>query len=325
MSAVALMPRTRELRTLLEPFTRSAGLVDPTLRVDRMDLHGAAMRSWPIDDGRYEMRSNGDIEKLGPMLQATRAFTANYGGERVRIDENTRVAVGHEIARTHPNAFVPVGQPGAAARSRSATSTRQTTRPEPKPARAAVASPPEQPRHKVELRDTQSRTTVRVGSFAYTAIQEECLRMAPFQTLETGGLLAARTTQSWDTQMHVVDARGPGPKTQHRANAMRIDLDGADQLEREFAYAEAGIAEVGMWHTHPRGDATPSPDDLQTLADSLRYVSDRRGSGVYLGLIATPGRHGSWHFPRLAAYVVRRGERNNYVCQPALVKIAGQS
>jgi hypothetical protein len=125
---------------------------------------------------------------------------------------------------------------------------------------------------------------------------------------------------------YVVDARGPGRKSEHNVGAMRIDLTGDTQLERDFASAENDIGEAGFWHTHPSGNATPSPADLDTWADALRYTNKHRGSGVYLGIIATPGWRGLWHSPKLTAYVVRRGESeyHGYACEPAAVKIQGQ-
>jgi hypothetical protein len=284
----------------------------------------AVMRSWPIEGGRCEQRSNGDIEVINPMLQATRSFVATYGGERVEIDCDTRVAVGHEIARAHPGWFEPAeGLAAIGARSRSATPTRQARRPKPRPAKAAIAPPPQLRRHKVSLRDTQSRATVWISDFAYEVIEKECMRMAPFDNLETGGFLAVKTAHSWDQSIYVVDARGPGPRSEHKPNELRIDLTGDIQLERDFANAEASIGEGGQWHTHPSGGTTPSPPDLDTWADSLRYVSDHRGSGLYVGLIATPGWRGSWHSPQLTAYVVRRGESeyHGYVCEPAAVAV----
>jgi Prokaryotic homologs of the JAB domain len=330
MPALTPTRSTGELRTLLEPFTRSAST--GALRLDRIGLDGAAMRSWPIEGGRFEQRSNGDMIKIQPMLQATRSFVATYGGERVHIDCDTRVAVGHEIARAHPDWFEPADDlVTASARSHSTTPARPATRPKPRPARsvtmrpaaATIAPPPKMPRHKVALRETQSRASVTISEFAYEVIQKECLRMAPFHNLETGGLLAARTVRSWDTGVYVVDARGPGPRSKHKVNEFRIDLTGDVQLERDFASAENDIGEAGQWHTHPSANATPSPPDLDTWADALRYTNKHRGSGLYVGLIATPGWRGSWHAPHLTGYVVRRGESeyHGYVCEPAAVSV----
>jgi hypothetical protein len=299
------------------------------LRVDRIDLCGAVMRSWPIEGGQYEQRSNGDMIKVQPMLQATRSFVTTYGGERVEIDRNTRVAVRHDIALAHPDWFEPVDDQVAAG-SRSATLTptpkRRAPRPKPRPARATIAPTPKQRQYKVELRDTQSRASVTIGEFAYAVIEKECLRMAPFGNLETGGLIAARTARSWDTGVYVVDARGPGPRSEHKVNGFRIDLTGDVQLERDFASAENDIGEAGQWHTHPSGGATPSPPDLDTWADALRYTNKHRGSGLYVGLIATPGWRGSWRSPQLTAYVVRRGESeyHGYVVESAVVNVQGQ-
>jgi hypothetical protein len=61
-------------------------------------MEGAALRSWPVGDRRCEQRSDGTMVEYGSMLAATRAFTADYDGWKVRIDTDTRVAAGHEIA-----------------------------------------------------------------------------------------------------------------------------------------------------------------------------------------------------------------------------------
>ena len=96
--------------------------------------------------------------------------------------------------------------------------------------------------------------------------------------------------------------------------------------EGDFASAENDIGEAGQWHTHPSANATPSAPDLDTWADALRYTNDHRGSGLYVGLIATPGWCGSWHSPQMTAYVVRRGQSDyhGYVCEPAVVNVQGQ-
>ena len=55
----------------------------------------------------------------------------------------------------------------------------------------------------------------------------------------------------------------------------------------------------------------------------LRYVSDKRVSGLYLGIIATPRKQrGRWNFPQLR-YVIRRGGHNDFVCEPAVVGVRG--
>jgi len=55
----------------------------------------------------------------------------------------------------------------------------------------------------------------------------------------------------------------------------------------------------------------------------MRYVSDKRVSGLYLGIIATPRKQrGRWNFPQLR-YVIRRGGHNDFVCEPAAVGVRG--
>ena len=264
------------------------------------------------------------------MLAATKAFRARYDGELVDIDLNTRVCVGHPIALKHPDKFAPLvgvgpnaciaSHPaGATARARSATTTPLYL---PPTKRSAATIKPSPPQHRVVLRDTRSRTSVSISEFAYEVIERECMRFARFGDVETGGFLAGPVVQSRHRSISVADARGPGPKSEHKPRAMRIDFTGDYQLERDFAWAEANIGEAGFWHTHPGGGTKPSPADLDTWADSLRYIGAKRGAGLYLGILATERRQrGSWTFPKLSAYIVRRGERDGFLCEPAAVSL----
>jgi hypothetical protein len=333
MSALASPRSTRELRQLLEPFTRPASMAGRELRVDRVDLGGAVMRSWPIDGGRREQRGNGDIVELQPMLQATRSFVATYGGERVQINLDTRVAVGHEIARAHPGWFRPVDDPVAgAARSRSRSVTTKPRKPAPKATPAASrpktsVTPVERtPDADIVLRDTPGRATASISARSYQAIADECKRFAHLKDIETGGFLAGPTARSWDTSIQIMEACGPGARSKHLPNRMKIDLGGYADLERDFAWADADIGEIGFWHSHPSfGSTKPSQPDLAALADCWNHVQERRGAGLYLGLIASPSNeHGPWSSPRLDAYVVRRGEYKGLVCEPVPVNIWGQ-
>lgn len=335
MTMPATLPPTHRLREILEPFAEYAARISTptTVRVTPFDLEGAVVRSWPVGDGRCEQRSDGNMIELAPMLQATRAFTATYDGSKVRIDKHTRVVVGHDIALAHPDSFAPMigvglnarvaSRPAARARSATTTPTRRDSpslhRP---PAKRPAVAAPSPPQYRVELRDTESRAKVTISEFAYEVIERECIRFARFDDVETGGFLAGPVVQSWHRSISVTNARGPGPKSEHKPHELRIDLTGDVQLERDFAWSDANIGEAGQWHTHPSGGPTPSPPDLDTWADSLRYVSDKRGSGLYLGVIATPRKQrGHWNFPTLTAYIIRRGERSGFVCEPAVVSI----
>jgi hypothetical protein len=95
-----------------------------------------------------------------------------------------------------------------------------------------------------------------------------------------------------------------------RATDVGADLASAanDVGELAFGIPTRGLADLDMW------------------ADALCYVNEHRGSGLYLGIIATPGWRGLWHSPRLTAYVVRSGESeyHGYVADPADVNVQGQ-
>jgi proteasome lid subunit RPN8/RPN11 len=347
MTMPATLPPTSRLREVLAPFAEYAARnaerapsgepCPAVIRVTPFDMEGAAMRSWPVGDGQCEQRSNGDIEQIAPMLAAVKAFRARYDGELVDIDLNTRVAVGHAIARSHPECFAPLIGVGinaridpthaaATTRARSATSTASRIDSEPlyipKSTRPQVKrwlhAPDDIP---VVLRDTPGPVAVSVSESAYNVIKQECLRFADRRGVETGGYLAGNVLRSWDRSVNVCDATGPGPETEHGIGTISLDRSAAQAIPGNHAWTGEDIDELGWWHTHPEGAATPSPVDLASWSRALERIGARRGSGLYLGVIVTPSRSGSWHNPQLHAHVARRGERRGVVCESAAISV----
>ena len=129
----ATMP-TGRLREILAPFAEySARSGGPTLTVSRGDLDGAALRSWPVENGKYEQRSERRLWSRSRRCsrrprRSALATTASWS-----TSTWTHASPwGTTIALAHPDKFAPLvgvglnariaSQPaGDAARARSAT------------------------------------------------------------------------------------------------------------------------------------------------------------------------------------------------------------
>lgn len=104
--------------------------------------------------------------------------------------------------------------------------------------------------------------------------------------LETGGSLFGWTTESG---VIIACASGPGKGAKHRprsfepaARAVQASVDRvADSSDGRYSY-------VGSWHTHPCGDAVPSPIDLGT-ARSMSQQADLKLRRPLFLIVATTG------------------------------------
>lgn len=117
---------------------------------------------------------------------------------------------------------------------------------------------------------------------------------------ETGGALLG-----WrEGSEYVVDrVLGPGPDAKHGFSS--FEPDGSWQVEQgRNTYYESGrtVAYVGEWHTHPRGGAQPSFQDVATAREiaedeSFRAPFPLSAIAVRTGLLA---RRSGW---RLVVFV----------------------
>lgn len=107
---------------------------------------------------------------------------------------------------------------------------------------------------------------------------------------ETGGALLG-----WRNDTDIVVARilGPGPLARHGLSSFEPDADWQNS-EGARVYHESGrtIAYLGDWHTHPRGKATPSPQDRRTLEQIAKDTAFRAPNAIYA--IAAQRLHRPW-------------------------------
>ncbi len=104
-----------------------------------------------------------------------------------------------------------------------------------------------------------------LSAAAARVIATESLRLT--DGLETGGILLGTSSGNLIEVRHAGD---PGPLAQRGTHTFNRDLDHAQHLA-EAAWVEDQSLWIGEWHTHPTGDLTPSPLDLDSY---LRHLHD---------------------------------------------------
>jgi proteasome lid subunit RPN8/RPN11 len=148
-----------------------------------------------------------------------------------------------------------------------------------------------------------STVRIRLSSSPRTGLLAVISRTTDRDGDECGGLLFGAADRDF---FEVLGASGPGPQAIRTPDAYRPDVE--DDLSLVDQMESAGLAPIGIWHTHPAGSAAPSPEDLAFFA---RW---RRGLGIeqLLALIAVPSEDG-WSFE---PFVVRAGFGRDR-CEPA--------
>lgn len=97
---------------------------------------------------------------------------------------------------------------------------------------------------------------------------------------ETCGVLLGNA----ENQQSTVLADYPARNLNHERSRDRFELDPHDYLAAEDAASLAGIAVVGIWHTHPDHPARPSKTDREMAWRGWSYVILSVGAGGVLDL-----------------------------------------
>jgi NTE family protein len=144
---------------------------------------------------------------------------------------------------------------------------------------------------------------VRLSGTALAEIRawaERARRIAPGH--ETGGVLFGERDDALEV-LWVTDVLGPPPDSVASPEGFVCGTNGVDQAAAEIARRSRGASKpLGMWHTHPGADPTPSPTDnggmRQLISDHARPLPKQ----LLLILGGTPDE------PKLAAYLYNRDE-----------------
>jgi integrative and conjugative element protein (TIGR02256 family) len=160
--------------------------------------------------------------------------------------------------------------------------------------------------------DADSGYEIRISQPALARMRAEVRRGARLRgaKIETGGLLLGQVDDACRC-IWVDDASGPPPDSLLSAVHFDHGIEGVDDL---IAYHRERTGKlttfVGMWHSHPYGDAKPSATDKAAMAALITPVADgpRRALIVIVG-----GDDSSWpawvdgrHAPDIYARFVAR-------------------
>lgn len=117
---------------------------------------------------------------------------------------------------------------------------------------------------------------------------------------ETGGVLAGFLERE---TLRIEYASGPGERSKRTLNRLVLDKQYAQGCIDAVATLSHGkLRYTGEWHTHPSGDLSPSPDDLQ----SLRTLASSREAAIEAPLIIIAGQGGGEPLG-LRAFTLRSG------------------
>lgn len=137
---------------------------------------------------------------------------------------------------------------------------------------------------------------IRVLSSAAAAIVAEATASADGN--ETGGILLG---QDHGDTITVTVAGGPGPAAIRTRDRFTRDLGHAQALA-DAAYDRDNSVWIGEWHTHPTGQAEPSPIDLSTYCAHL--ADGELGFEHFVALIAVPCAAHGWSEVHLVPWLV---------------------
>jgi proteasome lid subunit RPN8/RPN11 len=224
-------------------------------------------------------------------------------------DRGSAIAGGAQIAPRPRKARAPA--PSASEKKRSLWSL-QRGRTE----RQAAAPPP------VELRESaQPRVEVVVEPHARRVMADEVwLHLSELRNgYEVGGYLLGSIEQGL---VKIAAASGPGERGVLGRGACWLDDDAGFSLERELRDEHGRSDELlGIWHSHPSGNAEPSQADLVTCVGKLAGLRTiGRELPFFLLLVAPASEDGepAWRPAESArAWVVRLEER---ACEPAHIR-----
>jgi len=132
-----------------------------------------------------------------------------------------------------------------------------------------------------------------------------------FQT-EAGGEIYSRTP--YYSSLVVDDVAGPHPRDRRRRSSFNPDIEATTQARH--AKYEQGRHAVGLWHTHPERQPTPSGMDRRTTEDYLRaFTSDReRYLTVIIGNRGAVPAMTVWSAEKCGKWI-RWGERHNQLVE----------
>lgn len=145
-------------------------------------------------------------------------------------------------------------------------------------------------------RDVSGGMESRLSPTALTEMRAECRLMARRRGVhvEVGGLLLGEIDDACGVAWVSV-ASGPPPDSRVSAQAFVCGVEGVEAFVHQRDQATRGAMRfVGIWHSHPAGEAAPSAIDEEGMQDLLVPVARTPRHALLLILGASPSRWMAW-------------------------------
>ncbi len=136
---------------------------------------------------------------------------------------------------------------------------------------------------------------------------------------EAGGWLAGFGVEN---TVAVLSASSPNDTDPRTATSVSLNDQPAKNYDKMRQSGDTRAC-IGVYHSHPNGDPTPSQQDFKSWESCLEHANRNDDWQPYtVGIIAVPderSEYGRWASPSLYAWVTRY-EHGGYVTQPATIK-----
>jgi integrative and conjugative element protein (TIGR02256 family) len=171
----------------------------------------------------------------------------------------------------------------------------------------------------VTVWEQRDRLQVRISHGALAEMRAEARRGARLRgdRIETGGMLIGAIDEAIGC-VFIDAATGPPPDSRLSEMHFEHGIIGAQEIidhHNKRSHKASGF--VGMWHTHPQGEAAPSPTDQAGMANLVTPVTGGPTQALMVILAGPEPIWTGWRdtirghdiVPRVFAQLVRRADR----------------
>jgi proteasome lid subunit RPN8/RPN11 len=180
----------------------------------------------------------------------------------------------------------------------------------------------------VTVRDEAEDLDVRFTPAALAEVRAECRLMARRRSwcTETGGVLLGELDEACAVAW-ITSASGPPPDSRASEHLFVCGVEGVDELVQRHSARTRGAARfVGLWHSHPGGQAAPSPIDDAGIGEVVAPTTHAPRTALLVIVGAAKSTWTAWldeekeavgPLPELYTQLVRRAHVGNRPMQSA--------
>ncbi len=180
----------------------------------------------------------------------------------------------------------------------------------------------------VTVRDEAEDLDVRLSPVALAEMRAECRLMARRRSwrTETGGVLLGEIDEACGVAW-ITSATGPPPDSRASEHLFVCGVEGVDELVHRHSARTRGAARfVGLWHSHPGGQAAPSRIDDAGIGEVVAPTAHAPHSALLVIVGAAKSTWTAWldeekeangQLPELYTQLVRRAHVANRPIQSA--------